>query len=1498
MAQSTLGAVGYINPPPATTSWQNPAVHPFNQVFGGQPISPELHPYDATDETTWTLPEALLGKSKFLGQTFELLAMMQNSFLLTVILPLIKTDEIQSHWSRWEFPAFIPDMVPHLGVVRFVKSNRISGRSTMARYGIGIFLEHGFMNTQEGMLHYVMNIRQLLAAVLEGMQLEALQALVNVGSYELALSRKIHPSNTSALAKTFNNVMKRDLFAWGCLQQNNNAWALLNKKIDEIVIECYQNNNPFTHYITSTKVDAFLHQIPYDQVTASIYGPDAQRKVRDGVQDFRVDEFNNKIFSSRPFIVEDNPVDPFERTVQIGEYIRCFNHIREQMENYKSSSRTQMIYDENADTFAKVTLRQKIDNCHRFDVNGNLLHIREARKHGDYSPENAVDFLHYRDPIDNSLKVIRYMFQLSPSDFNINDYQDFVTTFFNALQRQYGHSMADYERSIRELRDLLDIIGSYRYDSAMDAWLQLLSRKNTSVESNNGPNKTIGSNAGSVKNNIWGSLDVPSKTDSDALHLGTGIADVDSIADSEWVLPPTHGNYGGFKTISNMVRKGSIKDTIFSELYSNKVDQNLVLFEELADGIKKMLPGTVAASANFVNSSIHRADHRHALFENLVSINHNPRYVFLHEAGANVANAVGTAADALLVADRATLAARQRDFYLAVDNLNIARSQNPVDAGVVAAATAAATTAQTNLIAAQDALNLTTRRAPGVIMATERGMREDDYTGRRVEESMFPNIAESRKVVMSKILGNLEVSDVAASDFIGTAISYPRTGAAGAQTLKFSPIQSPYNGTKEGGTTKFAAARWTGTPNLVNGNLVSGNTPDFDGAVGTDTLAEAAGNPLFDKTVYDTIARWTFLEFAGYARTRTEYTQRVNFYGIQTAIVFAIAVSKVTSNISETYGNVARIIDKIQEVLGVKFHDTANPFADHRYTATRTSMFDARKLPELIGALRRLYEDTNGRVFSNNVTPASFEDLLSSITIQKDQILARAISSQPPNYTAFNPVAVPDHDVTRQGYVYHRNANISYYRQAPITLGREAMNTYPAYAYGGAGVRRAIPASFKNSSVMMSDVELDLARTIQDSSIDDNLAIDYLHEIGAVFAPDRLRSLIESEIDMLPLVSNASSRLRSPEEIQNAERQRVQNIRRETTVIGTRSSMGLQALIGGAQTFGNKRRRVGDSGANSVPVELPSTPASQTTVFERELIDPMRKTYTSLVKTFGDDPASLAIAVSYGFTPFTKQLLDSTVTHHLDHPVDYLVVRPHATYTTVGVIKMIPGLETGQMSFGNIIAEIGDDAAIQTHLVTETHYQGAVIKKPKNVCVFNDVLVTGYKGGLGSEPISIESYNPNVGKFGKNPAESIMYFMIPRHSVMSSNAFSIAGKAIWVDRQGNGESIDRVEDMGYATSDYYNAVWGFTNQNYNGTVHSYGSTSKYLNQVIIPNAVVFKSVAAFEDPLTRKFSRKSGNTGHFQSHTVGTGMHRARIGETSFKNIPINPLEQQYDISW
>jgi hypothetical protein len=1422
---STLGAVNYINPPQFTTSWENPAVHPFNRFFGGVALSPEIHPYDAYDEATWTLPDALRGKSKFLGQTFELLALMQNSFLLTVILPLVRTDEIQSHWSRFEFPATIPDLTPHLGVVRFVKSNRISGQSTMARYGIGIFLEHGFMNTPEGILSYMMNIRQINAAITEGMQLEVLQALVSVGDYEGAMSRKIHSSNTTALASAAKRTIDRELFAWGCLQQNANAWPLLDKHISQTT--ALYNRNPFTHYITSIKVEAFLRQIPNDQVVASIYGPDAQRKVQDGIQDFRV-EGGKRIYFSRPFLLDENPIDPLERKAQIGEYIRCFNHSREQISKYETAQRTQLIYDENANVMSKITLRQKLDHCYRFDKDGYLLNIRDARNKGDFNEANATDFLHRR--VGDKLETIRYMGQMNPKDFKPEDYDDFKVTFFNALLKKYGHKMSDYETALRELRNIIKILGTYGYDATMDAWLQLVARKNTGVSENIGPNKTLNSTSGDVKNNIHGSADIPTRGEIIAAVGAAGAAD---IAGANWVLPPTHGDYGGFETIRYMIRDGSFNTTYFKETYGRLVDTHLPLFNELADAIHEMLPGAVPASPNFVHTSVHHATHRHALFENMVSLGYNPRYLFLHIA-------------------------------------------NP-----------------------DPALRLEGNRV-------ERGTARASYVGQQVGESAFPLISKSRNAIMSTVIGNMEVSPSAAQGgnvYIGETIAYDAIGQnAAAAPIRFSPIQTPANISKAGNTTRFVQQRFGPILDEVLSGVAGGaaeNGVDFNASVASPTLTQGQNNPDFDNAVYDTIVRWAFLQGpTADINNAADFADRANFYALHSFILFLLAMTASASEnpanfVHATYLNFAAVLDVIQEVVGVKFHNVADPDASGRYDAARSAMQDPTKLERLSAKIVELYDRRPG-TFNTRVTRTSLLNSIPEVTAQKQRVIATANRSN--DFGSLNRVDVEDNGPTRLGYAYHRNANLSLYKAAPISLGRKAMMDYATFAYQGDGIRRAIPASFRNPATFMSNDELNIVRVSLPQAPTDSVALEYIREVGSVFAPESIRDIVDADITMLPLVSNARSRAPSVSDIQFEERENRRRIVGESTVTDVRSSRGLQSIVRGA-TSSNKRRRIGDTEdvgtyERSASNALPGVPASEATFFKNEqLTNEMTQMYKSLVKGNYNSPAALAIVVSYLFTPFTKQLLDSTIKNDLDHPVDYLVVRPHATYSTVGVISMIPGLETGQMNFGHIVVDVGDDAAIQAHLVTVTHYQGPLIRKKENIYVMNDVLITGYDGGLGTGFINVEKYNPSIGQFRETSNDSIMVFMISRYAVLEENAFCLSGTPYWIDRQGNAMSVDRLSGYGYDSSDYYNAIWGFSNVSWNSLNSAQLQESKYLNQVVIPNGTVFKSTAWYRDPISGKWIKTSGQSGHFKDHTVGQGMHRARVGEVSFKNIPINPLE-------
>lgn len=82
------------------------------------------------------------------------------------------------------------------------------------------------------------------------------------------------------------------------------------------------------------------------------------------------------VYESKSFEVPGAPapVDPLVREVSIGEYVTMQDGVSDVVapKDYKSFMRDIFIYDESRDNFSRITLRNAIKACCRFDSDGNL----------------------------------------------------------------------------------------------------------------------------------------------------------------------------------------------------------------------------------------------------------------------------------------------------------------------------------------------------------------------------------------------------------------------------------------------------------------------------------------------------------------------------------------------------------------------------------------------------------------------------------------------------------------------------------------------------------------------------------------------------------------------------------------------------------------------------------------------------------------------------------------------------------------------------------------------------------------------------------------------------------------------------------------------------------------------------------------------------------------------------------------------------------------------
>lgn len=1469
---STVSGIVLNNPIPVTTNIDNKQSLPWNQWLGGSTYRPPQSPGEGYDQSLYILTEAYLGQSRFIGQTLELLSLSNNNFLTTVFLPIVMTDQLRAHWTRWEFLPTIPDQVPELGVVRFVKSNRVTGSTALKRYGLGLQMTHAFLNTPMGRTHFFMHIRQINQAFLEGMQLDALHHIMNVENYEIKQARDMGLNTDNAYGMQVRQTIEREKVAWAILQKNPNAWKLMDDLINTAVQR--YNSSPLTHYIIDARCAKFLNLRAFDQTVASIYGPNAQAKIRGGIQDAYIDEAGNVVYCAKDYHAEEYSVNPMTRKAEQGEFFRDTDVV-EDMSKYTTKSRTLEYWDESLNGYATMTSEQRLENSHRFDSSGRLVNITTLKHNNRTISENekarmAQDFLHHINSA-GEIVPINYFGQMHLKHFTAGkDYPNFALTAFKQLKRLEKKNRADFEDAIRTLTKFLTMIGNYPYDANYEAWAQELATLNTAKASNNGPNADVSDlRVTDFQGNEFGSLDIPPFVANNNANP--------PVTQRAWKLPPTHGNYGGFKTIAKMVDEGTWAATGFNELYGSQIRDAIKIYDLLADYLGTFLPDSVVMSPKWATSNVHNPTPNHVLFENIVARSNPSRPIFLHDVPAVNRVAANNAVRAGLFGDNS------RDAVRALSDTNFtdtAKSRTAIMNSIIG-------NLQPFIAPLNDA-------GQGFIGAPIQNIGGANVPYRYSSHQYPPDFVRVER------------------DPAGVRYERPVTQYV---AQRFGPAAADVNRVLLG-------------INDAAGNAAPG--VDFDTSNAADTLDEARRAAVgavrlnaFDNVVFDTLARWALLpEILTQPTNMDQYKNQINYYASRSLIITTLALVKILGidNPRNLWDNMYPILDEIQRIVGEKLHQTADPTGDGSYdrifaTLSRDQTFD-RLRRELVD-----FYASNPQYFHTGTTRSQIDAIFKA---KVDDVRTRLFSSA----TLPNLIPVYNNGNARRtgaergdpsnddNYLLHLDADMSTYMRAPITMGANAVKSYVDFLYSEPGMRNVIIGSHDNPNVPISRSELLTVRAIRRNTANRaEMLLEYFKIVGAIFADNYNTEIGSLNIESLPLVKNAKARAITPEDLARRESERIDRLRKEVSMqaLSASGNKGRAASMFaslGSDALSIKRRRAQAGGysyaqqddrdeaamaafnntKNLTPYEMysgTSTDKSPADDFISESITQnMKDAFKEIIRNEPTSLASQLISLVRLFTPVTKAAVIATHKNNLLQPWDHLCCRFFARWTTTGVVKMIPGNATGNIALGHILTESGDDPNRQTMDMGVHAYYGTIINNPKNIFVLNDVFVVDYHGGLDSGFIHPDYFDPNQGMYGKNPSDSFMIFAIPKNEdLVSKNMISATGSLTTTDRMGYTDTRNPFgAQYGYSTAPFYDGLYGFSKQRWGfGAIKMVPDSVKYSSEVSTPNLIAYSSYC--RSTSTGKIL--SHNTGHWPMSTVFPGAHDARIGAASFNTLPL-----------
>lgn len=277
----------------------------FENFFGKIPNTVQTHE-DPYQHETHNLPEAYLGKNRFLMGTFDYLITKEGrEFLTKVILPFEHTDNINVAWEVFHFDKTIADVEPEQGMPRYVTQKHDMYADTLTRRGLAFIIEHGFYTTPIGKKHYLMNIQQIVDAVSDTCSYQVIRALLDCED---------HYSNVDS--EMPRDIIRRELSRFGIVQRGEHGMHILDSDLKDAMNR--EGIRPNT-YIFPARMSSYIRMRDPYMTEHSRGGVGVGNLGEDpSALTFR----GTRVYECRYFETDyiEQPFDPLEQTIVYNEY--------------------------------------------------------------------------------------------------------------------------------------------------------------------------------------------------------------------------------------------------------------------------------------------------------------------------------------------------------------------------------------------------------------------------------------------------------------------------------------------------------------------------------------------------------------------------------------------------------------------------------------------------------------------------------------------------------------------------------------------------------------------------------------------------------------------------------------------------------------------------------------------------------------------------------------------------------------------------------------------------------------------------------------------------------------------------------------------------------------------------------------------------------------------------------------------------------------------------
>lgn len=586
--------------------------NPFLDNFGATATPYKMNEERMITRDMRTLPDAYVGQSLRVAQQVDFLLALGTDNWYSVILPVRETDQLKIDWVEYTFDQELPDDVPELGTARYIEDRSEARSARTRRYGLALTLEHGFMDTPEGVRRYNMGLQQIAAAMLLGMKFSVIYALLTARDYNKEYEAKLGIKKYG----TIKRVLQADRDTFATIQKDEKPMEKLDTNI---TMEMERYGGATDTWIMTPGAVAYLSLVRPEkryyysgQRTPGVELADSKRPVGTIV--------GKAVYKTRTFNVShDMRYDIMTRKCCIGGYnMMVDRNPTADPKKYKSVHRNIRVYDDEKDDMVTITLKMALDNCYLFDSTGKLANPVSKFSIPQSAGQMAADPWRMMKP-NPGLVNIKYFGQMDPKHFSVESMIRLAMTAVNTVSNSYkeGYSaMAEiYRKGLAEIKTIESEPGSPQVAEFFQRVIDSARVGGSTIEANT--NWYSGRARQSrrmteIKRNKFGSHILPNVT-------GTGTRGAASTN-----IPVGYANWPGLQTIADHYsREGTnpANPSLTRKGYSAEMFENIRdwvrLISAMTTALNSLFPGSMFLDEARTSPWFKKASSECVLVENL-----------------------------------------------------------------------------------------------------------------------------------------------------------------------------------------------------------------------------------------------------------------------------------------------------------------------------------------------------------------------------------------------------------------------------------------------------------------------------------------------------------------------------------------------------------------------------------------------------------------------------------------------------------------------------------------------------------------------------------------------------------------------------------------------------------------------------------------------------------------------------------------------------------------